>query len=57
MDTPIPRVRLRPVFVVMALGCFVLFLGGPLVVAVFLVVFAPLNVSMYLAPARSCSSP
>ena len=41
---------MRPVFVVMAMGCFVLFLGGPLVVAVFLLVFAPANVSMYLAP-------
>ena len=50
MDTPIPRVKLRPVFVVMALGCFVLFLGGPLVLGVAALLFAPQNVSVYLAP-------
>ncbi|MBP3956286.1 hypothetical protein J8F10_13430 [Gemmata sp. G18] len=45
-----PTIRLRPVFVVMALGCSALFLIGPLVVAVFVAIFAPLNVSMYMAP-------
>jgi hypothetical protein len=45
-----PRIHLRPLFVVMAMGCFVLFLGGPLAVAVIVSIFAPLNVSMYIAP-------
>ncbi|WP_439624932.1 tyrosine-type recombinase/integrase [Gemmata sp.] len=44
------RAALRPVFVVLAAGCSALFLLGPLAVAVFLVVFAPANVSTYLAP-------
>jgi predicted transposase YbfD/YdcC len=50
MDAPLPTIHMRPVFVVMAMGCFVLFLGGPLVVAVIVLIFAPLDVSMYLAP-------
>lgn len=51
------RIRLRPVFVVMAAGCSVLFLGGPLVIAVAVLLLAPLDVSLYIAPARSCSPP
>ncbi|HEY1187468.1 MAG TPA: hypothetical protein VGE74_07405 [Gemmata sp.] len=43
-------IHLRTIFVVMAMGCSALFLLGSLVVAVFLVVFAPTNVSVYLAP-------
>lgn len=50
MGTPLPTVHMRPVFVVMAMGGFVLFLGGPLVVAVAVLIFAPRNVSMCLAP-------
>ena len=44
------RIHLRPVFVVMAMGCFTLFLVVPLVVAVAVVVLAPANVSAYVAP-------
>lgn len=51
MDTPLPRVRLRPAFVVMAAGCMTLFLVVPLVVAVVVLVFAPLNVSVWVAGA------
>jgi hypothetical protein len=43
-------IHLRPVFVVMATGCCALFLGGPLAVAVLAAIFAPPDVSMYLAP-------
>src|SRR4051794_18532893 len=50
MDATRPTIHMRPVFVVMAMGCFVLFLGGPLAIAVTVLVFAPLNVSMYVAP-------
>lgn len=50
MDTSRHTIHMRPAFVVMAMGCFVTFLGGPLVVAVFVIIFAPRNVSMYLAP-------
>jgi hypothetical protein len=50
MADTLPTIHMRSVFVVMAVGCFVFFLGGPLVVAVFVIIFAPPNVSMYLAP-------
>ena len=43
-------IRMHPGFVVMAMGCFVAFLGGPLAVAVVVLVFAPPDVSMDLAP-------
>lgn len=47
---PSHTIHLRPVFVVMAVGCSAFFLLGPLATAVFLVIFAPPNVSMILAP-------
>ncbi|VTR95102.1 unnamed protein product [Gemmata massiliana] len=50
MPAPPPTIRLRPVFIVMALGCSALFLLGPLAAAVVVVIFAPVDVSMYLAP-------
>jgi hypothetical protein len=43
-------IHMRPVFVVMAAGCVALFLLGPLAAAVLVVVCAPADVSMYLAP-------
>src|SRR2546423_6529356 len=49
MNDSLPCVRLRPVFVVMALGCFTLFLAVPLAVAVAVLVLAPLNVSVWVA--------
>src|SRR5690349_4819514 len=47
---PSHTIHLRPVFVVMAVGCSAFFLLGPLATAVFLVIFAPPTLSMYLAP-------
>jgi hypothetical protein len=49
MNDHLPRVRLRPVFVVMAMGCTALFLVVPLVVAVVVLIFAPVNVSVWVA--------
>jgi hypothetical protein len=49
MTDPRPCIRLRPVFVVMALGCFTLFLAVPLAVAVTVLVLAPLKVSVWVA--------
>jgi hypothetical protein len=46
----IHRIRLRPAFVVLAVGCMTLFLVVPLVVAIAVLILAPLNVSLYLAP-------
>ena len=43
------RVHLRPVFVVMAMGCMTLFLVVPLVAAVAVLIFAPANVSVWVA--------
>ncbi|MDY3562639.1 hypothetical protein R5W23_004105 [Gemmata sp. JC673] len=43
-------IHLRPVFVVLALGCSTVFLIGPLAAAVLVAVFAPANVSTYLVP-------
>jgi hypothetical protein len=43
------RVRLRPAFAAMALGCFTLFLAVPLAVAVAVIILAPANVSAYVA--------
>ena len=45
-----PCIHLRPVFIVMAVGCSTLFLLGPVIVAVLIAVFAPLDVSIFLAP-------
>ena len=44
----IPRVRLRPVFVVMAMGCVTLFLVVPLVAAVLVLILAPVTVSVWV---------
>ena len=49
MENPPPRIRLRPVFVVMAVGCFTLFLAGPLVIAAVVLVFAPVEVSVWVS--------
>lgn len=49
MDTPLPRVRLRPVFVVLAMGCMTVFLVVPLVAAGVVLAFAPVNVSVWVA--------
>jgi hypothetical protein len=49
MNEPRPRVRLRPVFVVMAVGCITLFLVLPLVAAAVVLVVAPPNVSVWVA--------
>jgi len=49
MDTRLPRVRLRPVFVVLAMGCMTVFLAVPLIVAVVVLIFAPVNVSVWVA--------
>jgi hypothetical protein len=49
MATPTARIRLRTPFVVMA-GCsFVAFLGGPLAVAVAVLILAPFHVSAWVA--------
>lgn len=45
-----PSVHLRSVFVVMALGCFTLFLAVPLVVAAAVLILAPPDVSIWVAP-------
>jgi hypothetical protein len=44
-----PRVRLRPVFVVMAAGCMTLFLVVPLVAAALVLVFAPPTIAVWVA--------
>ncbi|MFO0795840.1 MAG: hypothetical protein U0804_00025 [Gemmataceae bacterium] len=44
-----PRVRLRPVFVVLAMGCVTLFLVVPLGVALVVLIFAPLSISVWVA--------
>jgi hypothetical protein len=49
MATPAARIRLRTPFVVMAGCCFVLFLGGPLVIAVAVLILAPVHVSVWVA--------
>lgn len=49
MDDPTPRVRLRPFFVGMAMGCMTVFLGLPLVAAVLVLIFAPVSVSVWVA--------
>ncbi|HEX5269140.1 MAG TPA: hypothetical protein VFW33_01570, partial [Gemmataceae bacterium] len=43
------RIRLRPPFVIMAVVCFALFLGGPLVIAVAVLLLAPAAVSLWVA--------
>ncbi|WP_020471510.1 hypothetical protein [Zavarzinella formosa] len=50
MDSPVARVRLRPVLAVMAMGCMTLFLVVPLVVALAALLFAPAEVSVWVAP-------
>jgi hypothetical protein len=50
MDTPLARIRLRLPFVIMAVVCFVLLLGGPLAVAVAVLLLAPVSVSIWVAP-------
>src|SRR4051812_12596854 len=47
MDTP--RIHLRLPFVIMAVVSFILFLGGPLVIAVVALVYAPFEVSVWIA--------
>ncbi|MBN9523056.1 hypothetical protein J0H58_31840 [bacterium] len=49
MSKPLPRVRLRPAFVVMAMGCMTVFLAVPLVVAVVVLILAPPGVSVWVA--------
>lgn len=49
MDTTHPRTRLRPVFVVLAMGFMTTFLVLPLVAAVLVLIFAPLAVSVWVA--------
>jgi len=49
MDRPVPRVRLRPALVVLAVGFSAIFLGGPLAAAVLVLIFAPLSVSVWVA--------
>jgi hypothetical protein len=44
------RIRLRLPFAVMAVVCFALFLGAPLAIAVTVVLLAPADVSVWLAP-------
>jgi lipopolysaccharide export LptBFGC system permease protein LptF len=44
-------VRLRPAFVALAVGFSALFLGGPLAVAVLVLIFAPFSVAVWVAPA------
>jgi hypothetical protein len=43
------RIRLRLPFVIMAIVCFALFLGGPLAIAVTVLLLAPLHVSVWVA--------
>jgi hypothetical protein len=43
------RIRLRLPFVIMAVVCFALFLGGPLVIAVAVLLLAPIDVSVWVA--------
>jgi hypothetical protein len=43
------RIRLRLPFVIMAFVCFGLFLGGPLGIAVTVLLLAPVNVSVWVA--------
>jgi hypothetical protein len=43
------RIALRLPFVIMAVVSFVLFLGGPLVIAVIVLVLAPIEVSVWVA--------
>jgi hypothetical protein len=49
MARDLTRIRLRPPFVVMAVGCFALFLAGPLVIAVVVLLLAPVSVSAWVA--------
>lgn len=44
-----PRVRLRPVFVVMAMGCMTVFLVLPLVMAVIVLILVRMEVSVWVA--------
>jgi hypothetical protein len=44
------RIRLRLPFVIMAVVCFALFLGGPLAIAVAVLLLAPAHVSVWVAP-------
>jgi hypothetical protein len=44
------RIRLRLPFVLMAVACFALFLGGPLAVALTVLLLAPLAVSVWVTP-------
>jgi hypothetical protein len=43
------RIRLKTPFVILAFGSFVAFLGGPLVVAVLVLVLAPVHVGIPVA--------
>ncbi len=43
------RIRLRLPFVIMAVVCFALFLGGPLAIAVAVLLLAPASVSVWVA--------
>jgi hypothetical protein len=43
------RIRLRLPFVIMAVVCFALFLGGPLAIAVTVLLLAPFPVSLWVA--------
>jgi hypothetical protein len=45
----VARIRLRLPFVIMSVGCFALFLGGPLAVAVAVLALAPFPVSVWVA--------
>jgi hypothetical protein len=46
MDSPIRCVRLRPIALGVALTCFLLFIGGPLIGAAVVLVLAPWDVSI-----------
>ncbi|WP_020471583.1 hypothetical protein [Zavarzinella formosa] len=49
MEPAIPRIRLRTIFVIMAITCVIMFLGGPLAIAVIALIFAPAEVSIPIA--------
>jgi hypothetical protein len=43
------RIHLRPIFVVLAMICFVLFLVGPILIAAAVLIFAPIKISIPVA--------